>query len=107
MATLNDYKDFVQKHGTKPKWMRHIGDGFIYPVTSTNYLYPHLEFVTEEQAFPERFATEAVKKRSAKPKVDLQTADVPERKAPIEVRKEATARAAKSPAVKRNRNLGK
>ena len=107
MATLADYNNFVREQGVKPQWMRHIGDGFIYPVTSTNYLYPHLELVTEEQAFPEKFASATVKKRSAKPKVDLQTDEVPERKAPIEIREEATAKAAKNPAVKRNRNLGK
>ena len=107
MATLADYNTFIREQGHKPKWMRHTGDGFVYPVTATNYLYPHLELITEEQAFPDQFATETVKRRSAKPKVDLQTDDVPLPKAPLEIRKEATAAAAKQPAVKRNRNLGK
>ena len=53
MATLADYNTFIREQGHKPKWMRHTGDGFIYPVTATNYLYPHLELITEEQAFPD------------------------------------------------------
>jgi hypothetical protein len=61
------------------RYLRNKKDGFIYdwhPVLANN---PLCEEVTEEEAYPERFATAVVEKakRRAK-KLDLTTDDIPE-----------------------------
>lgn len=62
------------------RYLRNKVDGTIYewhPVLANN---PKCEEVTEQEAYPERFAPEKViaKARARKKKVDLQTEDVPE-----------------------------
>lgn len=59
-----------------PKFLRHKVKGTIYSWNAFMAENPNVEEVTEEQAFPERFAPKAAKGR--KPKVDLMTEDVPE-----------------------------
>lgn len=58
------------------KYLRHREDGFIHGWTAALAALPELEEVTEEQAFPERFAPKITKARKAK--VNLHTDDIPE-----------------------------
>lgn len=61
------------------KYLRNVKDGTIYewhPVLAKNAL---CQEVTEEEAFPERFATPAVEKAKRRTKkIDLSTDDIPE-----------------------------
>ena len=58
------------------KYLKHKEKGTIYNWTPAFALVPTLEEVTEEQAFPERFAPAITKGRKAK--VNLTTEDIPE-----------------------------
>lgn len=58
------------------RYLRGRKDGFIYdwnPIMAEN---PLVEEVTEEQAYPERFKPK--KQAARKPKLNLQTKDIPE-----------------------------
>ena len=57
------------------QYLRHKSKGTIYSYTPQLAAVPNLEPVTEEEAFPERFAPKAAKGRKAK--VDLTTSDIP------------------------------
>jgi hypothetical protein len=61
------------------RYLRNKVDGFIYEWNETLARHPKCEEVTEEEAYPERFATAVVEKakRRAK-KLDLATDDIPE-----------------------------
>lgn len=58
------------------RFLRHKIKGTIYSWNGFMAENPNVEEVTEEQAFPERFAPKLAKGRKAK--VDLTTDDVPE-----------------------------
>jgi hypothetical protein len=61
------------------RYLRNKKDGFIYewhPVLASN---PLCEEVSEEEAYPERFATPAVEKAKRRSKkLSLETDDIPE-----------------------------
>jgi hypothetical protein len=61
------------------RYLRNRNDGFIYdwhPILAAN---PLCEEVTEEEAYPERFVSEAKRGRPRKvAALDLSTADIPE-----------------------------
>ena len=58
------------------KYLRHIEKGTIYNWTPVLAQHSSVVEVSEEEAFPERFAPKIVKNRKAK--VDLHTDDIPE-----------------------------
>ena len=58
------------------KYLRHKVKGTIYGWNANLAEHPHVEEVTEEQAYPERFAPKVAKGR--KPKVSLTTDVIPE-----------------------------
>lgn len=58
------------------KYLRHKIKGTIYSWNAFTAENPNVEEITEEQAFPERFAPKAAKGRKAK--VSLTTDEIPE-----------------------------
>lgn len=58
------------------KYLRHKIKGTIYGWNEYIASSPYVEEVTEEQAYPERFAPKVTKGR--KPKVSLTTEEIPE-----------------------------
>lgn len=58
------------------KYLRHKTKGTIYSWNGYLAEHPNLEEVSEEQAFPEKFAPKVAKGRKAK--VSLTTDDIPE-----------------------------
>lgn len=61
------------------RYLRNKNDGFIYEWHEVLAKNPLCEEVTEEEAFPERFATAAVEKaRRRTKKIQLQTDDIPQ-----------------------------
>lgn len=58
------------------KYLKHKEDGEIFNWNEQLAKHPKLEEVTEEEAFPERFAPAETKKRlNKKAKVDIETAE--------------------------------
>jgi hypothetical protein len=60
------------------RWLRNKKDGEIYGWNQILADNPLTEEVTEEQAFPEKFMTKEQKSR--KPKVNLETKNLPKKK---------------------------
>jgi hypothetical protein len=61
------------------RWLKHIDDGYIFGYTDGLAEHPKLREVTEEEAFPEKFAPkQLVKKATARKKqLDVSTDDIP------------------------------
>lgn len=77
------------------RYLRNTVDGFIYEWNEILSRHPKCEEVTEEEAYPERFAPPAVierARRRAKP-LDLSTDDIPE--PPVYTPPELSAEAAR------------
>tara|TARA_R100001510_G_C7478934_1_gene91788 strand:- start:210 stop:467 length:258 start_codon:yes stop_codon:yes gene_type:complete len=71
------------------RWLRNKKDGEIYGWNEILAENPLTEEVTEEQAFPEKFMTKEQKSR--KPKVNLKTKNIPEKKSSkVELNEEVT-----------------
>jgi len=58
------------------RWLKNINDGEIYGWDDILAKNPKCVEVTEEEAFPEKFMTKTQRKR--KPKVNLETKELPE-----------------------------
>ena len=72
------------------RWLRNIKDGEIYEWDAILADNPLTEEVTEEQAFPEKHIPK--KQKGRKPKVDLETKEIPEEgdSTPEDLAEEAT-----------------
>jgi len=71
------------------RWLRNKVDGTIYGWNEILAENPKTEEVTEEQAFPEKFMTKEQKSR--KPKVKLETKNIPVKKtSKVELEEEVT-----------------
>lgn len=63
------------------RWLKHADDGYIFPWREDLAQHPKLTEVTEEEAFPEKFAPKKLIKRATSKKkkpLNVSTDDIPE-----------------------------
>ena len=62
------------------RWLKHIDDGFIFGYTDGLATHLKLREVSEEEAFPEKFAPKQLMKKAAtrKKKLVVSTDDIPQ-----------------------------
>lgn len=62
------------------RWLKHIDDGYIFGYTEGLAAHPKLREVSEEEAFPEKFAPKQLVKKAAtrKKKLVVSTDDIPQ-----------------------------